>query len=224
MRKQILLAGLIIALLAGAVAAQSRKVYPVDEAAKDRSFKTFRDQLMAAARKKDKEYILSILDPKIELSFGGHSGVKDFKEMWKIDSPNSKFWNELITILQMGGSFKSVDGKTEFLAPYITSQWPDDPSLDVFEYVAVIGTNVRLRATPGTSGKVLESLSYDIVKLVQTQPPTVQKDGLKWFKVKTGTGTEGYVATKYVRSPIDYRAYFKKINGSWRMSAFIAGD
>jgi hypothetical protein len=225
MRQQFLLAGLMIALLSGSVAAQGRKVYPVDEAAKDRSFKTFRDQLMAAARKKDKEFVLSILDPKIELSFGGHSGIKDFKEMWKIDSPNSKFWNELTTILQMGGSFKSVEGTTEFIAPYVTSQWPDDPSLDVFDYVAVIGTNVRLRSTPGTSAKVVESLSYDIVNLVQTQPAgAIEKDGFKWLKVKTGTGTEGYVAAKYVRSPIDYRAYFRKINGSWRMTAFIAGD
>ena len=31
-------------------------------------------------------------------------------------------------------------------------------------------------------------------------------------------------ADMFVRSPIDYRAFFKKIDGKWRMTTFIAGD
>lgn len=225
-RARILLSGLMITLLVGHVAAQNRKLYPVDEAAKDRSFKVFRDRLLTAARKKDKEYILSILDPKIELSFGGHSGVKDFKEMWKIDEPSSQFWDELTTILELGGGFDTIDGQKEFVAPYVTSEWPDDPKLDGFEYLAVIRRNVKLRAAPGLDAPVLASLSYDIVKMIRTQgtPEAVQKDGFNWLKVITDTGKQGYVADKYIRSPIDYRAYFKKIKGSWRMTVFIAGD
>ena len=223
---RILFAGLIIALLVFPVAGQNRKLYPVDEAANDRSFKVFRDKLLAAARRKDKEFILSILDPKIQLSFGGHSGVKDFKEMWKIDDPNSELWNELTTILGLGGAFQTIEGHKEFVAPYVTSQWPDSQDLDAFEYVAVIGTNVRLRAAPGLDAPVLTSLSYDIIKLVDSQPPgdRLQKDGFSWVKVLTAKGTQGYVADKYIRSPIAYRAYFSKIKGSWRMTVFLAGD
>jgi hypothetical protein len=225
-RVRLLLSAVIITLTAGLVTAQSRKLYPVDQAAKDPSFKLFRDKLLSAAQKKDREFVLSILDPKIQLSFGGESGIKDFKEMWKIDQPNSPFWNEMITILKMGGAFKTIDGRKEFVAPYVTSQWPDDPMLEPFEYVAVIGTNVRLRATPGVKAPIVASLSYDIVKLVNTQPPTaaVQKDGFKWVKVATGDGVEGFVADKYIRSEVDYRAYFRKVNGSWRLVVFIAGD
>lgn len=226
MRTRFVIAVLTVVMLVGHVAAQNRKLYPVDEAAKDRPFKVFRDRLLAAARKKDKEFVLSILDPNIQSSFGGDSGVKDFKEMWKIDEPSSQFWGEMITVLGLGGAFKTVEGHKEFVAPYVTSQWPDSPELDAFEYVAVIGTNVRLRSTPGTSGPVLASLSYDIVKLVQTQTPAdgIQKDGFTWLMVITGSGKQGYVATKYIRSPIAYRAHFKKVNGNWRMTAFIAGD
>lgn len=226
MRTRILITGLMIALLAIHVSAQNGKLYPVDDASQDRSFKMFRDQLKVAVRKKDKEFILSNLDPKIELSFGGHSGIKDFKEMWKIDKPTSKFWAELTKVLQLGGSFQTVDGHKEFLAPYVTSKWPDNAELDVFEYVAVIGTDVRLRAGPGLETPIIASLSYDILKLVTVTPPAnaKSKDGLDWVKVMTGDGKQGYVAGKYVRSPIDYRAAFRNIKGSWRMTAFIAGD
>lgn len=226
MRTRIFFSGLIIVLLAGHVTAQNLKLYPVDQASQDRSFKVFRDRLLTAARKKDKEFILSILDPNIELSFGGHKGVKDFKEMWKIDEPKSQFWDELTTILRMGGAFKTTGGRKEFVAPYVTSQWPDDPMLDAFEYVAVIGTNVRLRSAPGTKSPVVESLSYDIVKTNRTHPyeNPVQKDGFNWIRLIAPSGKQGFVADKYVRSPIAYRAYFRKIKGSWRMTAFIAGD
>lgn len=224
---RILLSGLIIVLLVGQVAAQNRKLYPVDEAAKDRSFKVFRDRLLAAARKHDKKFIMSILDPNIQSSFGGDSGVKDFKEMWKIDEPSSQFWSELIAVLELGGAFQTIEGHKEFVAPYVTSQWPDNQDIgDEFEYVAVIGTNVRLRSVPGLDAPVVTSLSYDIVKLVNMPPPTDanHKDGFNWVKIMTGNGKQGFIADKYVRSPVAYRAYFRKIKGSWRMTVFIAGD
>lgn len=224
MRNKIFLSGLLIFFSLGHAGAQTRKLYPVDEAAKDRSFKVFRDKLLAAASKKDKAFVLSILDPKIQLSFGGDSGLKDFKEMWKIDQPNSKFWDELTTILKLGGAFQTIEGRKEFAAPYITSSWPD--KLDSFEYAAVIGKNVRLRAEPGVNSPVVTSLTYDIVKFITTEPPTaaVQKDGFDWIKVATSDGKQGYVAKTYLRSPVDYRAYFRKVNGSWRMVVFLAGD
>jgi hypothetical protein len=35
---------------------------------------------------------------------------------------------------------------------------------------------------------------------------------------------QGFVALQYIRSPVDYRAYFQKSGGRWRMTLFIAGD
>ena len=34
----------------------------------------------------------------------------------------------------------------------------------------------------------------------------------------------GYVASRFVRSPIGYRAYFSRKDGRWQMLMFIAGD
>ena len=70
---------------------QERYVKPVDEANMDASFAAFRGKLIAAAARRDSKYIMSILDPKIHLSFGGHAGIKDFKAMWKIETKNSEF-------------------------------------------------------------------------------------------------------------------------------------
>ncbi len=72
--------------------AQERYVRPVDEGKKDKSFSAFRDKLIEAVKKRDKKYLLSILDPNIKSSFGGDDGIKDFKTMWKIDSSKTKLW------------------------------------------------------------------------------------------------------------------------------------
>lgn len=44
------------------------------------------------------------------------------------------------------------------------------------------------------------------------------------FKVTTDKGVIGYVSGKYVRSPIDYRAFFQQVDGKWQLTAFVAGD
>jgi hypothetical protein len=67
--------------------------------------------LIAAAERKDANFIHSILDPKIELSFGGDSGIPTFKRMWKIESKNTKFWAEFLPVIKNGGTFDRVDGK-----------------------------------------------------------------------------------------------------------------
>jgi hypothetical protein len=74
------------------VSAQERYVRPVDEAAKDASFLAFRTKLIAAAKRRDAKYILSIVDRNIMNSYGGNGGVKEFKESWEINRPDSKFW------------------------------------------------------------------------------------------------------------------------------------
>jgi hypothetical protein len=42
--------------------------------------------------------------------------------------------------------------------------------------------------------------------------------------VRLPSGVRGFVASQFVRRPIDYRAIFHKTNGQWRLSAFVAGD
>ncbi len=220
---------LIIVVSSASVAAKERKLRPVDEAGKDASFKSFRDTLMKAIEARDTKYVLSILDPKIHLSWGGHFGIKDFKELWKPDEPKSELWNELATILSLGGTFITYEGKREFCAPYTSSAFPNDlgdaDDSGFYIYSAITGENVRVRARPSASAPIIATLSYDIVraKFFSTDEDE-GSDVPGWIRIITPSGKQGYVSEKYIRSPIDYRACFRRVKGKWLMTSFIGGD
>ncbi len=215
---------ILIALLILTISSlgQERFIKPVDEAAKDASFLAFRTKLIAAAERRDANYILSIIDPRIKLGFGGVDGITNFKRDWKITSKNSKFWKEFLTVIKNGGTFEK-GGTTSFMAPYTFTTWPED--LDAFEYQVIFGNNVNLRKQPNMNAEVLGKLSYNIV---QIEPETVPKSGKSeypdWWEIKTLGGQKGYVKKEFVRSSIDYRAGFTKKRGVWKLDFFLAGD
>jgi len=216
------MSALMIVMLALTATARTRKLYPVDEGAKDASFRAFRNRLIGAVKERSTPFILTTLHPKIRLSFGGHSGVKDFLEMWKPDSPDSALWNELSAILSLGGTFSTSDGKRVFWAPYTFSTFPDD--LDGYEYASIVGENVRVRSQPNTSAGIVTNLSYDIVKATFFSTDNNRDGAAGWVKVVVPDGRSGYVASRYIRSPIDYRLGFERIRGKWLITAFIGGD
>ena len=215
----------LLIALAGAALTQERYVKPVDEAAEDASFLAFRTKLIEAAERKDAAFILSILDPKINLSFGGHAGIADFKRMWKITAKNTKFWDEFLPVIRNGGRWRKDSPKSKiFYAPYTFDSFPED--LDSFTHEAIFGTNVNLREGPNPDSRVVAQLSYNVVT-VETDPDTEAgkiRETRGWSKIKTLGGQEGWVKNELVRSPIDYRAGFEKKRGVWKMVAFIAGD
>jgi hypothetical protein len=204
--------------------AQERYVRPVDEAKKDASFLAFRTKLIDAARRRDAKYVLSIVDPNIRVSFGLEDGIKDFKKMWKIENPNSKFWDEFLLVLTNGGKFTREGRNTDFSAPYTFMNFPDD--LDSFDYKAIFGNNVNLRARPDLSAQVVTQLSYNVVKVdYENSVEDKNSEGeYLWLKVETLGGKKGFVKSEFVRGPVDYRAIFEKKSGRWKMTAFIAGD
>ena len=203
---------------------QERYVRPIDEAAKDASFLAFRTKLIEAAKRRDTKYILSIVDRKIEISFGGLVGIEDFKKTWKLSNSNSEFWKEFLAVITNGGTFVEESGSKMFFAPYTFGTFPED--LDGFEYSAIFGNNVNLRAKPDLRSKAIAQLSYNVVKVDYQN--SVKKKGAKdeysWLKIETLGGKKGFVKAEFVRSPIAYRAGFEKKNGKWKMTVFIAGD
>lgn len=186
---------------------------PVDTAAKDPSFLAFRTQLLKTIERKDAKALLAVVHKDIKASFGMENGIEDFKKMWGLNKPaTSQLWSELSKVLKMGGSFSN---KTTFIAPYVFSEWPGDK--DAFENWAVIAKDVNIRAKPSTSAAVLKKVSYEIL-------PIEFSENEKWVTVKLGNGKKGYIASQYIRSSVDYRAFFEKIKGRWQMTVFIAGD
>src|ERR1041384_1016151 len=124
--------------------AQERYVKPADEAKKDPSFFAFREKLIAAAKKKDSKYLLSIVDPDIKNGFGGDDGIKEFTSRWDFGGPdNDDFWDEFLPVITNGGSFLKTNGNSIFFAPYVFNAFPED--LDVFKYRVITGKNVNLR-------------------------------------------------------------------------------
>lgn len=210
---------MLASMLAGEAIGQVQKLYPVDEAAKEPTFFTFRARLIQAVQRRDATHLLSILSPKIENTFDGKSGLSGFKEIWKPERPQSEVWNELARILSLGGAF---DKEGVFTAPYITAKWPEDQ--DGFELGAIIGENVRVRAAPVITSSVMRMLSFDIVSVPDWQTNQARGEKRNWIKVKLSDGQTGYIAEEFIRSPIDYRVGFGKEDGRWVMIFLIAGD
>ena len=204
---------IVLSAISNLVLAQSFK--PVDEATKNPHFLKFRNQLKMIIAKKDAKALLAIVDKNIHMSYGANNGITEFKKEWKLDKPHSPLWSEMSTVLSLGGQFNR---EGEFVAPYIFSAWPEDK--DSFENVAIIGKNVRIHAKASLSSAIISKASYEILALDTAHNNTQQK----WVAVKKNGGKTGYIAEQYVRSPIDYRAFFKKNKGQWKLVTFIAGD
>lgn len=212
---------LIVFALAASMHAQERFVTPVDEASQDASFLAFRTKLIAAAERKDLAYVKRIMDPNIKLSFGGHAGLKGFDQLWK---NKADFWDQFLPVIKNGGRFTG-EGRNKmnsFAAPYLYTEMPDD--LDAFDHHVIFGNNVNLRERPSMQAKVLDQLSYNVVKAKDTVFSASDRSKPEWIRIETLGGKTGYVNARYVRSPIDYRAGFEKKSGVWKMTFFIAGD
>jgi hypothetical protein len=206
-------------------ALQARRLPPVDEADKDPSFKAFRDALIDAVKRKDTQFVLSVVARDIVSDFGGGNGIDNFKSKWRLGKiGESKLWVELDAVLSMGGSFRVDEGKKTFWAPYVYSTWPDDFDCgEDAQCYAVTGDHVNARREPGSTAPIVASLSYDIVKS-RIEDTESKKTPEGWTRVIVPGGAAGYVATRFLRSPGDYRAGFANVKGKWLMTTFVAGD
>lgn len=181
----------------------------------------FLDKLEDAVKKRDKDYIISILSPNIVNSFGGVNGIEEFKSYWNWSSKSSSFWRIMQRIIEMGGG--KYKQNERYILPYVFPEWND--KYNSYEYAAITGTYVNVRNKPNLNqSKVLGQFNYDIVKVdyEKTQP---SMENPEWYFVTNPDGSlKGYVFWKYVWSPIGYRAIFEKIKGEWKMTMFLAGD
>ena len=208
----------LVALLVGVTLAQPgspRRLLPVDEAASRPDFFTFRAQLLTAIARHDAGSLMAVVHPDIKCDFGGGEGKAYFEEHWKPSTSDSRIWVELAAVLALGGTF-SADGT--FVAPYVFSRWPQ--SVDAFEHVAVVGEGVRIRTAPRTDAEPARVSNFEILALARPSAPIPEE----WTAVTLPAARTGYVAARFVRSPIGYRASFSKLNGRWQMLLFIAGD
>ena len=188
------------------------KLLPIDEAVRRPDFFSFRAHLQAALARHDVPFVLDIVDPKIRNSFGPDQGKDTFLDTWRLNDPDSRFWAALAAVLALGGSFQ---GPTTFVAPYVYSKWPE--GLDSFEHVAIVGSDVRVRAAPRADAAAVRRVSFAVLR-------RTSKGADDWMPVQLPDGTRGFVAARLARSPVDYRAFFMFRDGRWWLTAFVAGD
>jgi hypothetical protein len=201
---------------------RARQLRPIDEGQQDPSFHAFRQKMLEAISRKDAKSLLSVVDPNIQISFGGEEGIQAFRELWKPEDVNSEVWNTLAQLLRLGGTFG--ESKNEFWAPYVFSRFPDN--YDGFDFLAIIARDVKVRSEPNDKAPMIASLSYDIVLNLSgsdSQEPKNKADPI-WVRIRLPDGREGFVSALFIRSPTDYRAGFKKNAGKWLLTHFVAGD
>ena len=79
----ILLRYCLLALLCaapGAADAQQHKLAPVDEAGKDASWLSFRNRLLGALEKRDRKFVLSVLDRNVRNGSDAPRGAAEFQK------------------------------------------------------------------------------------------------------------------------------------------------
>lgn len=199
--------------------AQVATLYPVDEAARQAEFFTFRAHLQAAVARHDTTAVLAVVAPDVRNTFGDDNGGDAFRARWQLNTSGSELWHELGLVLALGGTF---DDDSTFSAPYIFSRWPGQ--FDAFAHVAIIGSRVRVRAAPAPTSPVLGTLSFAIVPTADSRLPLTEREARHWTPVRLRDGRVGYVAAAYARRPVDYRAIFRRRDGRWQLLTLIAGD
>lgn len=204
----------VLSIAAASPAVAQREFRPVDQAASQPDFLAFRTLLMDALARRDTQRVLSVVRADIRNSFGGHDGIKEFEDLWKLDDPDTPFWTTMTTVLRLGGTF-SADHTFE--APYVFSAWPD--TVDPYTHVAITGSSVRMRREPRTDAEPVAVLSHVIV-----EAPTDGGSNDGWVFVRAYGGQSGYVDRRYARRPTDYRAIFEKVEDRWQLTSFISGD
>lgn len=219
---RLLLAILVVAVLAEPLRSQERKLEPVDEAAKDASWVSFRNRLLTALEKRDKKFVLGILDRNIRNSLDAPRGVAEFRKQWDFDAEDSPLWRELPAALFPGAAYvKREKGPRELCSPYVLARWPED--IDPFVHGAIITKEVLVKAEPSSDSRTLQALSYDLVAVADWDVADKTADvKQRWVKVKVKSG-EGYVPEEQIRSPIEHSACFVKTESGWRMTGLAPG-
>ncbi len=209
------------------------KLYPVDEAPRQPSLVAFRQNLLAAIKRKDVEELVAAMAPDIQLGFSGDDGRDDFRKQWGLDKDPgaSDIWRELFQVLMGGGVWVTdlEDGEsseTLFRAPAAFSTFN---GRDAFTQSVIIGEGVNVRAKPNASATILAQLSYELVDLVDvtTQPSPKLRIGdydYGWTEVKLADGRRGFVSDKFVTSPIGYRVSIEQKDGTWQITQLTVGD
>jgi hypothetical protein len=223
MMKKFLLAAALAAVLQPLPAvAQDRRLEPTDEAAKDVSWRDFKKRLMAAIDKRDRKFILGMLDKNVRTGHEGGRGVAEFRKQWELDSEQSPLWQELKAVVALPAAYHRPDkGPMELCLPYVAVRWPQD--MDAFKGGALIANDVLVKSAPSSSSETVATLSYNMVEVGDWEVDDRDAGSKqKWVRIWLKSGM-GFVPEEQIRSPVEHTACFVKGESAWRLVGFGPG-
>ena len=179
---------------------------PKDEISKDKALAAFLTRLKDVLKRKDRNALLAMVSPEIDLGIRDMYGSGAFYTAWGLGEEDSSVYGVLTQILSMPGVMKGE----QYCAPYVSVQFPAD--LERSKDQVVLNPNVKVRATRSATARVVATVSYEIVQVLER--------GNEWTKVRTQAGVDGYIPIAYLYSPAGYRACFgKSAEGQWQVQS-----
>ena len=199
------------------VIAPNFKLLPPDEASFDAGFLSYRDSFREAIAKRDLAAVLSFTGSDVLLSFGGEQGRDRFGELLEEPDIGESYWLQLEDVLGFASAPSQGSG---YCAPYLScAELPEEAGeIDPFETAFIVREDAPVYASASEDTPVIERLSYDAVLLgPYLNDPT-------WAEIVLADGRSGFVNRDAFRMMVGYRAQFEKIDGTWQMMVFVAGD
>ena len=211
---------LVMAAYSGPLHSQEGKIEPHDEALTDASWAAFRARLLTAVEKRDRQFVLSVLDPAIRNGAAAPRGIAEFRKQWELDSNSGVFWSLLPSALSVGSAYLERRNRPrELCAPYLLGKWP--VSVDPSVYGAISARDTMVKAGPSWDTDTLTRLSYEIVRVTDWEVPDLDP-GFKqnWVRIRLLKEGTGFVPEEQIRSPIEHSACFIRTARGWRMTVF----
>lgn len=207
---------LVLAVAVGA-AQQPRggRLYPVDDTSLDRGFQAYVQRLRTAVEARDTKALRKLTDTE-EVVVGREKDDKGWGKLvakWRPDDRDDRrLWSALTDILAAGFV---REHPMLYLSPYQVWRFPRH--LNRAEHLVIGRDKAVLRAAPSLDAVPVATLSFDIVRRMGD---AVKGTGLgEWAPVRTLDGTDGFVMTRDVVSPVAARAQFGLQGGRWLLIA-----
>jgi len=199
-------------------------IEPQDKSGSDLSLKVFIDELKSIVQEKDIEGLKSVCAKDIFYSKAEKPGIAGFIEYFGLDEDPGDpfFWNGFEQILSRGGDF-AKGSKNAYLIPYWYGAFPQvmDAVKNVCAQPCIANMkNTPVYKNPDKKGKILKSVSYEVLIVLQYTPGD---DNNIYYKVRTYGGMEGYVLAENIYLEYSLHATLKKINGKWKIAELTKG-
>ena len=217
---RLLLLTLVMASYSAPARSQEGRILPHDEALTDASWAVFRARLLAAIEKRDRQFVLSVLDPNIRNGNDAPRGIAEFRKQWELDVDTGVFWRMLPSALSVGSAYLGRrNSRRELCAPYVLAKWPAtvDPSV----YGVISARDTMVKAGPSWDTDTIARLSYEIVRVTDWEVPDLEP-GFKqnWVRIRLLKEGTGFVPEEQIRSPVEHSACFIRTANGWRMTVF----